>query len=259
MPLQTPARESAIEQQAIEASEARRSHLDVTAPQNILSRDRGMTNRLRIAKMLAAAVFCGGLLLALGHGAAEWLSKISEAIRSTGPALFFLAMAVLPAIGAPITLFTLTVGALFGPQLGLPLVLALSLVAIAANMALGYGLARHALHPLVVRVVRHFGYGPPKVDPDNVTSLVVLLRVTPGIPFPLQNCLLGLAAVPFGPYLVASCLTVLPLNAAIIFFGEALLNGKGQAALTALLVVLALVSATYFARRQYGKRARQTG
>lgn len=41
-----------------------------------------------------------------------------DLIRSFGPVAFFGAMAILPAIGCPITIFTISVGPVFGEQLG---------------------------------------------------------------------------------------------------------------------------------------------
>jgi uncharacterized membrane protein YdjX (TVP38/TMEM64 family) len=187
----------------------------------------------------------------------ELMGLVEQALaqlRSAGPASFFLAMALLPLIGAPLTFFTLTAGSVFGPQLGMPLVMFLSLFAIAANMALGHLLANHALRPPLKYLVRRMGYRLPDVGPGHFTDLIVLLRVTPGVPFPVQNYLLGLAAVPFVPYLLVSSLIALPLNASIIIFGEALLQGRGRIALIGLLLLLAVMAAIHLVRRRYGAR-----
>ena len=42
------------------------------------------------------------------------------------------------------------------------------------------------------------GYRLPKVDRSDITDLIVILRVTPGFPFFVQNYLLGLAGAPAG-------------------------------------------------------------
>jgi uncharacterized membrane protein YdjX (TVP38/TMEM64 family) len=85
-------------------------------------------------------------------------------------------------------------------------------------------------------------------------DLIVLLRVTPGVPFPVQNYLLGLAGVPFGKYLLVSSLIQCPINAAFILFGDALLQGRGKMALIGLSVILALTAGTHLLRKHYGKK-----
>ena len=57
-------------------------------------------------------------------------------VRELGPVVFFLAMAVLPAVGAPLTLFTLPAGSVFAPVLGMPLVLLFVWLSIAVNLAM---------------------------------------------------------------------------------------------------------------------------
>ena len=100
---------------------------------------------------------------------------------------------------------------------------------------------------------------PSRGSPWAVTDLIVLLRVTPGVPFPVQNYLLGLAAVPFVRYLFVSCLIQLPINGAVIFFGDALLQGKGKIALVSLLLLIALTTGAHLARKHYGAKKKTSG
>lgn len=213
-------------------------------------------NRALLIKLAVAAVVVGGgaLLLVRGYNVKGLVQQGLELIRSAGAVTFFLAMALLPAVGVPLSFFSLTAGSVFGPQLGLPLVMVLSLAAIALNMALSYGLASRAFRPALEYLVKRLGYRLPQVDSGDVTDLIVLLRVTPGVPFPVQNYLLGLSGVPFVRYLIVSCLIQLPLNGAVIFFGEALLQGKGKVALVSLLLLLALMTATHMVRKHYGAK-----
>jgi uncharacterized membrane protein YdjX (TVP38/TMEM64 family) len=205
--------------------------------------------------VVTGLVLGGAALLALGYDLEGVVRQGLDLIRSTGPATFFLCMALLPAVGVPLSFFSLTTGSVFGPQLGMPLVLALSLAAITANMALSYLLASWALRPPLQSLLKRLGYRLPHVDSRDVTDLIVLLRATPGMPFPVQNYLLGLAAAPFVRYLLVSCLIVLPINAVIIFFGEAVLHGRGKIALIGLLVLLALLAAIHLVRKRYGAQA----
>jgi uncharacterized membrane protein YdjX (TVP38/TMEM64 family) len=213
-------------------------------------------NRALLLKLavVAAVVVVAALLLARGYDLKGLFQQGLGVIRDAGPAVFFTAMALLPAVGAPLLFFSLTAGSVFGPQLGLPLVMVLSLSAIALNMALSYVLASRAFRPLLESLVKRLGYRLPQVDSGDATDLIVLLRVTPGVPFPAQNYLLGLAGVPFVRYLVVSCLIQLPINGAVIFFGEALLHGKGKIALVSLLLLLALMTGAHLVRKHYSAK-----
>lgn len=204
--------------------------------------------------MLALMLVCAGALLAYGHDIRPILQHPLELLRTAGPVPFFLAMALLPAVGAPILFFSLAAGSVFGPQLGMPLVIALSIMAITANMIFSYALAHRILRPLLEHMFTRMGYRLPKLETSGFTELIVLVRVTPGIPFPVQNYLLSMAAIPFLRYLLVSSVVVLPFNAAIIFFGEALLEGNARIALLSFLVMIALAAAIQLVRQHYGKK-----
>jgi uncharacterized membrane protein YdjX (TVP38/TMEM64 family) len=135
----------------------------------------------------------------------------------------------------------------------------LSLVAIAVNIALCHVLANRVLRPPLQHLLQRLGYQMPNIATGDVTDLIVLLRVTPGLPFPVQNYLLGLAAVPFLRYLILSCAIAFPLNAAIIFFGKALLQGRGRMAVVGLLLVLALMAGLHLVRRRVQRTAKPGG
>lgn len=215
-----------------------------------------MASRSFLVKLMVVTLVLTGasIWICFGLDPVALVLQVLEHLRSTGPALFFLAMALLPSIGAPLSLFSLTAGSVFGPQFGMPVVMLLSLAAIATNIALSYLLASRALRPPLKSLLVRLGYPLPRVPSGDVTDLIVLLRVTPGLPFPVQNYLLGLAEVPFIRYFVVSCLITLPLNAAIIFFGEALLQGQGRMALVGLLLVVAAIAVIHLVRRHYSAR-----
>ncbi len=91
-----------------------------------------------------------------------WLDQGLTLIRDAGPVAFFTAMAILPALGAPILAFSLTVGPAFSEQLGMPAVVGFSLLALLINMALSYFLARRALRPLLQKLFVRLGYRLPR-------------------------------------------------------------------------------------------------
>jgi uncharacterized membrane protein YdjX (TVP38/TMEM64 family) len=208
-------------------------------------------------------VIAGGLVLALVIGGL-WAKDVDvrglfnrglDAVRGLGPVGFFGAMTVLPGVGCPLSVFTLTAGPVFGPVLGLPTVIALAWASLAANLALTYGLARWVLRPWIVRICGWLGYRLPEVAAVDERSLVVLVRVTPGPPYVLQSYLLGVARVKFATYFLISWSVVSAYATAFILFGDALAQGKGRGVVIAVSLFVALTVGVGFVRRKLKARA----
>ena len=212
-------------------------------------------NRALLLKLAVAAVvlLVAAAFLARGLDYKALLEQGLALIRGMGAPMFFLAMALLPAVGIPLSAFLITAGSVFGAQLGMVWVVVLCLAAITANMILTYFLAGRALRPLVEKLLTRLGYRMPQAETKDATDLIILLRVI-GLPFPVQNYLLGLAGLPFGKYLIFSCLVMWPTSVATVFFGEALLHGKGKMALLGFSLILALMAGTQLLRKHYGKK-----
>lgn len=174
-------------------------------------------------------------------------------IRQAGPGVFFLAMSLLPAAGVPMLAFTLSVGPVFGPAMGIGWVIVLSLFAVGVNAAITYWLAAYALRPLLTRLFTRLGYALPEAGADTALDLCILLRVTPGVPFFAQGYLLGLARVPFSVYMLTSCTISWLYSAAFIVFGDALLHGKGRGVLIGVSALAALSVGTHLLRKRFQK------
>lgn len=177
-----------------------------------------------------------------------------DVLRGAGPWTFFLAMALVPAAGIPMSLFTLTAAPAFAEELGLGTVVAMGLLAVAVNIAVTYWLSAKALRPLFARLLAWLGYKIPTVATGDMTDLIVIVRVTPGLPFFAQSYLLGLANAPFGKYMMISCLISGVLNAAFIVFGDALLHGKGKMGVIIFMAIIFLTALTHMLRRHYGRK-----
>lgn len=212
-------------------------------------------NRALLIKLAAAGVvlLVAGGLAVRGLDLKALLQQGLELIRGAGPGTFFVAMVLTPAAGVPVSAFLLTAGPVFAPQYGLGWVIAACLLAVTLNMILTYFLASRALRPVVEKLLTRLGYKLPQAGANDATDLIILLRVV-GLPFPVQNYLLGLAGLAFGKYLLVSCLVTWPMNVAFIFFGDALLHGKGKLALLAFSMLLALMAGTQLLRKHYGKK-----
>lgn len=215
---------------------------------------RGLALKL-VAVLVVLGV--GGLLMLRGLDAKALYNQSIDLIRGFGPVAFFSAMAILPAIGCPISIFTLSVGPVFGEQLGLPLILTLTAAVIAFNLAFAYWLARFALRPWVEWLFRWLGYSLPQVATADRLALTVLVRVTPGPPYFLQNFILGLTGVPFRLYMTVSFIICTLYSFAFVLFGDSLAQGKGKAVLLSVSLFVALSVAVQFVRRHFARR-RQT-
>jgi len=194
-----------------------------------------------------------GVFLLRGVDLRAIIERGMALIRDLGPVAFFVAMAILPGLGVPVMPFHLTAGSAFGEKLGMPLVVALAVGAVTVNLIITFALARRALRPLLQKLMTRLGYKLPAMEAGDLTDLTIVLRVTPGTPFFVQNYLLGLAGVPFGKYLIVSCIVTWIYTAAFVLFGDALLHGKGQMAMLAGSLLVVAVVVTHWARKHYGK------
>jgi uncharacterized membrane protein YdjX (TVP38/TMEM64 family) len=214
----------------------------------------------KLAVVAAIVLVAAGLLLRGGNlgGLILWgrelVERIMTVVRGAGPLAFFTAMALLPALGAPMLAFTLTVGSLFAERMGMTTVVMLSLVANVVNFVVTYFLARRVLRPPLEWLIARLGYKLPQIEAGDASDLAIILRVTPGIPLCVQNYLLGLANVPFGKYLMWSCILSLPQTAGFVLFGDALLHGKGGMLLTGGLLLVAAMAIAHFLRRHYSRQ-----
>lgn len=210
------------------------------------------------AVALAGLAACAVLLWWLrsrGYEAREAVEWALERVRGLGPVAFFSAMALLPGAGAPVSAFTLTAGPVFAPVLGLPLVVVISLLCLGVNLALTYALARWLVRPWVERFCAWLGFKIPEVSEADGRALVILVRVTPGPPYVLQNYLLGVARIPFATYFTISWAVVSLYATAMIVFGDALVNGKGRGVLIGGSLLVAFVVGVRFVRRRMGRKA----
>ncbi len=226
--------------------QARAMSIEATAPKRKLP-------WLKIAVVLVVLAV-GAVLVLRGLDVRALIEKAMALVRAQGPVMFFLAEAVLPGVGAPVMPFHFTAGPAFGEQLGMPLVVVLSCAALTVNMLVTYWLARWALRPVLERLLLRFGYKLPALAAGDLTDLTIVLRVTPGSPFVVQNYLLGLARVPFGRYVLVSCVVIWTYTAGFVLFGDALLHGKGKMAMLAGSVLVLAIVATHWARKHFAKK-----
>jgi uncharacterized membrane protein YdjX (TVP38/TMEM64 family) len=193
-----------------------------------------------------------GLALLAGTPPREAIDRLLAGVRAAGPGWYFTAMAVLP---FPLAWFTVPAGEAFAAQLTIGGVIAAGLAAVAVQLALSYWLARWALRPLVERLIRRRGYAVPRLTEENIWSVALLVRLTPGPPMFLGSCLLALAATPFRIYMIVSWLVALPWVCAGVILGRGILQGNFALAAAALALIAAAVIAARLFRRWSARRS----
>ena len=177
-------------------------------------------------------------------------------LRAAGPWPFFVAMALLPAVGFPMAAFTVTAGEVFGPTLGAGSVIACAIAAQIVNMTLCYWIAGHALRPWMARLAAWLGYALPVVPSGSAWEIVLLVRIIPGLPFFVQNYLLGLARVPFGIYLLISTLVHAGLVVGAILAGDAIARGDPWALAAGASMILVAIAVVFHLRRRWRTASR---
>lgn len=188
----------------------------------------------RLAAGLVLGIGATALLVWGGQRIPEHLPGFTAWLERLGwlaPAGFALGYAVAVVLLVPGSLLTMLAGALFGVVGG---ALA-ALTGAVLGSALAFSLARGALRG---RVARWLGNDPRLVAIDAAlaeggTRLVLLLRLSPLVPFSALNFLLGLTRIPLGAFLAGS-VGMIPGSLAYALAGqvagEAVLVASGGAA-----------------------------
>jgi uncharacterized membrane protein YdjX (TVP38/TMEM64 family) len=204
--------------------------------------------------IVAFAVIAGGLLLLRGVNIRALAGQGMAIIRDAGPWVYFAATAFLPALGAPLSAFTIVAGEAFAAQMTMAGVIVAAMAAIAANLALTYWLARYALRPLLSRFTERYGYRIPRVTKANALNISLMIRLTPGPPFFMQSYILGLAEVPFRLYMIVSWLCILPWSVAFVVLGKGVFNGNFKLVGTGVGVLVAATAFVHWVRKRYASR-----
>lgn len=171
--------------------------------------------------------------------------------EEAGVVPFFLAMAMLPALGVPITPFFIVAGATFGTLVGL----AGSAVALCGNLLLCYWIARSGLRPWLARLLERTRYDIPDFEEGTgALRFALLVKLAPGVPLFIKHYLPGMASVPFWIYFTVSGTITGFYAVAFVALGESLLEhdlGNGALALAGLAAV---ALAIYLWRRHMATR-----
>ena len=184
-----------------------------------------------------------------------------------GPVVLALVYVVATVLFVPGTILTLAAGALFG------LVVGTITVSIGSTLgaALAFLIARYVARDKVAAIAgrhRNFGAIDRAID-EGGWKIVAMLRLSPAIPFNMQNYLYGLTPVRFWPCVVTSWLAMLPGTFLYVYLGHVTgaAVGADRERTTAEWVMLAVgllataavtVYITWLARRKLQEQMKET-
>lgn len=179
---------------------------------------------------------------------AEWLKRFTNWIRHLGLAGAFIFVGAY-ALGAilflPGSIFTIAAGLVYGIVGGT----AVALAGATLGAALAFLVARYLMRRGIEKFAeknKRFG-AIDKAIGEQGWKIVGLLRLSPLIPFNLSNYFYGVTSIGFWPYVLASCVGMLPgtlLYAYLGAIGQAGLSGgkKGHSPLEWAFLGLGLLA-----------------
>jgi len=191
--------------------------------------------------VLAAAALVGlGAILGVG-GLGQHIGEYWAELQTMPPLVYFTTMALVCILPVPISPFYVAAGPLFGFSTAL-LWIAPS---IAVNQLLAHRLTDGVLRPSFEALLSGRGYLIPKPRSKSEQNLLTaLIRVTPGVPYAIQNWILGLAGVDHVRYLAISWPIQMLHATAWVLLGQSAFEGRmGIASLAiGLIIAFALVA-----------------
>jgi uncharacterized membrane protein YdjX (TVP38/TMEM64 family) len=172
---------------------------------------------LSVALILLSAVF---ILRRLPVGPlVERLGTWIDGLGGWGPAVFGAVYVVAVVLLFPASALTLLAGAIFGLAVGMVTVSLASTTGAALAFLVSRYLARGAISRRLQRYPKFAAID--RAISESGWKIVALLRLSPAVPFNLQNYLYGLTGIRFGVYVLTSWLAMLPGTFLYVYLGYA--------------------------------------
>lgn len=214
----------------------------------------GSWRGLRIGSVLACIISVLFILRALPiDGIRELLEQFLTSLGPWGPVAFVLIYIVATVAMLPASMFTLLGAALFGFVVGYVVVTIGSVLGAASAFLVARYAARQKVEQLAAEYPKFAAID--QAVSDGGWKIVALLRLSPAVPFNLQNYLYGLTSIRFWPYVLTSWLAMIPGTLMYVYLGHAAreavaAEGKTPAEWTLLIVgLIATVAVTVYVTR----------
>jgi uncharacterized membrane protein YdjX (TVP38/TMEM64 family) len=170
-------------------------------------------------------------------------------LNNASPVPFFVAMAVLPALGLPISPFMLVAGATFGIWIGL----IGTVSAVAVQLCIAYAIAHSALRPRLEALFARFDYKVPDFTAGGPSAwrFTAAVKLTPALPAFAKMYMLAITGVPFPIYFGVFLAITTAFAAAWIVLGDSLLSHDlSWTTIAAVAIVLLLIVALWWWRKR---------
>lgn len=209
--------------------------------------------------LIGAAIVSAGLVFLAWRSHPDvdyWLGLIEDGrgFLEAHPWTLVLLLATVPGLGFPISPILFLFGIVLVPRFGLPATLALGIAAQGLCTTWAYALAAGPLRVWLLRVF-YKDRPLPDLGSGNALRLGLILRLTPGIPYALQNIVLGLVGMRLRPYLLVSIPTTALWTVGFITTGGAIFEGHTGMAISGVAIIFVLVIATRMISRKYKTHA----
>lgn len=179
------------------------------------------------AAAIAGAIGAAAVLSALVP-VGEWAIALAERLRGAGATgvLIFIAVYVVAEIAlVPGSLLTMAAGFAYGPVTGLFVASPASVLAATVAFLLGRTVLRRWVRQKIA--ASPVGRALDKAVARNSFKLILLLRLSPLVPFNILNYALGLSAAPVGRYVAASLVGMLPGTWLYVYLGSLATTAAG--------------------------------
>ncbi|MEM8868703.1 MAG: VTT domain-containing protein, partial [Verrucomicrobiota bacterium] len=180
------------------------------------------------------------------------LALDGRALLEANPWALILAVATLPAVGFPASALLILFGIVLGPRYGIVNATLLAITALAICSIWSYLLSAGPLRELLKTFVLR-DRTLPTLTPQNALRIGLILRITPGIPYCLQNVALGVIGLDFKTFLFVS----LPVQSlyviGFVVTGGAIFEGQVGLAITGFAILVVIILATRLVRSRTSK------
>lgn len=212
----------------------------------------------RVRIFLACCTVLGLIAIFLAWRAGYTLADLKEAWESLkayltdNPWVLFVALVILPGLPVPLSALLVIAGLVWGKD---PLMACtLCIVALALNLTWTYWLAAGPARRLVEKLLESSAIKIPDLPRGDHLKLILVLKLTPGVPMFFQNYLLGFLRAPFRLYLPVGLLCNGIVGTGIVLSSAGIGNGRVMDALTGVSVIVVGVVLTQFVRGWLAKR-----
>lgn len=168
------------------------------------------------------------------------------------PAALFWAIVFLPALPIPTSALLITAGLVWHDRPVMACLL--SLLAMAMNLSWTYWVAARPARGIVEKLMAAGSFQIPELPRGDHLKLILIMRLTPGFPFFVQNYVLGFLRAPFFLYLWVSMLCSGIIGTGVVLGAVGLGGGKLRWAIVGVSLIVVGGIMTHFIRGWLAKR-----